>query len=52
MQQPDGTWENSLSEIYKYLRAPENKLTMAEFEDFWKSLTQEEKDEFKRAELK
>lgn len=52
MQQPDGTWENSIVEIKKYLSDSGELLSGEEFAEFWKSLTQEEKDEFKRAELK
>lgn len=51
MQQPDGTWVNSIVEIKKYL-SDGKELLSTEFDEFWKSLTQEEKDEFKRAELK
>lgn len=52
MQLPDGTWENSIVEIKKYLSDGGEPLSTKEFHEFWGSLTQEEKDEFKRAELK
>lgn len=51
-QQPDGTWVNSIVEIKQYLTTPGDPLASKEFQDFWNSLTQAEKDEFKRAELK
>lgn len=51
-QQPDGTWSNSIVEIKQYLTTPGDPLASKEFQDFWNSLSQAEKDEFKRAELK
>lgn len=47
----DGTWANRIVEIKKYLSTPENPLTTKEFQEFWSELTEEEKDEFKKAEL-
>jgi hypothetical protein len=44
--------ENTLGEIMKYLSTPERKVSSAEFQEFWRSCTEEEKAEFKRAELK
>lgn len=52
MQRPDGTWENSIVEIKKYLSDGGESLSTKEFTEFWNSLSEEEKDEFKRAELK
>jgi hypothetical protein len=51
-QSLDGERNNRLVEIQKYLSTPENPLTSKEFKEFWDSLTLEEKDEFRRAELK
>lgn len=51
-EQNDGTRENKLVEIKQYLSTPENPLTTAEFQEFWNSLTDEEKDEFRRTELR
>jgi hypothetical protein len=51
-QQDDGQKENSIVDIKRYLSTPENPLSNAEFTEFWNSLTVEEKNEFKRAELK
>jgi hypothetical protein len=44
--------ENTLGEIMRYLSTAERKVSSAEFQEFWKSCTEEEKAEFKRAELK
>jgi hypothetical protein len=44
--------ENTLAEMMRYLSTPERKVSSAEFQEFWKSCTEEEKAEFKRAELK
>lgn len=43
--------ENSIMDIKKYLHTEENPLSMAEFNEFWKLLTEEEKEEFKNTEL-
>jgi hypothetical protein len=47
----DGKKENSIVDIKKYLSTPENPLTTKEFQEFWSSLTEEEKVEFKTTEL-
>lgn len=44
--------ENSISDLKKYLGTPERPVSMAEMNEFWKSLTDEEKEEFKRTPLK
>lgn len=49
MGQPEE--ENSLSDIRKFLNTPENPVTMQEFSEFWKGLTDEEKEEFKKTPL-
>jgi hypothetical protein len=43
---------NSIVDIKKYLSTPEKPITNAEFTSFWNSLTEEEKQEFKKTELK
>ncbi len=43
--------ENSLVEIRKYLETPDRPLPMKEFTDFWRSLSEEEKTEYKNADL-
>lgn len=44
--------ENSMLDIKKYLGTPEKPLPSAEFAEFWTSLTEEEKDKFKKTPLK
>lgn len=44
--------ENSLTELKRYLGTNERKVDNVEFTEFWKSLTDEEKLEFRFAELK
>ncbi len=51
-QQDNGEWENSIVDIKKYLSTPENPLTTKEFQEFWNSLSEEEKNEFRKSELK
>ena len=44
--------ENSLTEIMKFFGSdPQHPLKDNEFAEFWKSLTDEEKDEFRKADL-
>lgn len=43
--------ENSMTEIRAFLNDPRKPLSMAEFSEFWKSLTEDEKTEFKNADL-
>lgn len=44
--------ENSLREIMDFLGSdPQHPLKDGEFSDFWKSLTDEERDEFRKADL-
>ena len=52
-QQDNGSDEmHTLGELMKYLSTPGNKVSSSEFQEFWKSLTEEEKDEFRKSELK
>ncbi len=44
--------ENSMVEIRKFLETPSMPLSMKEFSEFWKSLTEAEKAEYKAADLK
>ncbi len=44
--------ENSMQDIRRFLTNSERPVTMAEFSEFWKSLTEEEKAEYKNADLK
>jgi hypothetical protein len=43
--------KNSVVDIQKYLSTPDRPVKTAEFSDFWKSLTEAEKEEFKSADL-
>jgi folate-dependent tRNA-U54 methylase TrmFO/GidA len=47
-----GNGENSIVDLKKYLSTEDQPLTMEEFKEFWESLTEEEKTEFKKMELK
>lgn len=38
----------SIQDVRKYLDTPEKPLEMAEFKDFWASLTNDEKAEYKK----
>lgn len=49
MAKVDG--ENSLADLKKFLTTPENPVTSAEMMEFWSSLTDEEKAEFKKTPL-
>lgn len=40
--------ENSINDVRKFLNTPENPITMSEFQEFWQSLTDEEKEEYKK----
>lgn len=44
--------ENSMMAIKEYLNTSEQPLSTAEFAEFWKSLSEEEREEYKRTELK
>jgi hypothetical protein len=44
--------ENSIVDIKKYLSTEESPLTTKEFQEFWNSLSEAEKDEFRKTELK
>jgi hypothetical protein len=43
--------ENSINDLKKFLSTPENPVSMQEMSEFWSSLTDEEKVEFKATEL-
>lgn len=43
--------ENSIVSIKKYLSTPERPVGMDEFKEFWDSLSEEEKAEFKKTPL-
>lgn len=43
---------NSIVDLKKYLSTPEHPLTTKEFQEFWTSLTEEEKAEFRNTKLK
>lgn len=43
--------KNSLTDLREFLHTEANPLSMAEFRDFWASLSDEEKEEFKNADL-
>jgi hypothetical protein len=50
--QPEDDW-NTIVEIKKYLSTPDQPpMSNKEFMEFWNSLTEEEKDEFRKVELK
>ena len=40
--------DNSLADVRRFLDTPENPVTMQEFAEFWKGLTDEEKEDFKK----
>lgn len=44
--------KNSIVDIKKFLATPERPVDSKEMTDFWSSLSDEEKEEFKNAELK
>lgn len=52
MGEQDSNEGNTLTAIWKYLATPENPLTFSEFKEFWATCTEEEKDEFRKTELK
>lgn len=43
--------ENSMTDLRAYFSTPDKPCPMAEFSEFYKSLTDEEKAEFKAADL-
>ena len=43
--------ENTIVELKKFLATPDHPVAMEEFKEFWDSLSEEEKKEFKRTEL-
>lgn len=43
--------ENSMTELRNFFNVAEKPCSMAEFSEFWKSLSDEEKAEFKAADL-
>lgn len=45
---PEG---NSLADLKRFLSTPENPVTSQEMSQFWMSLTDEEKAEFKKTQL-
>jgi hypothetical protein len=51
MEEEKGRVENSISDIRKYLARDAEPFKENEFADFWKSLTDEEKDELKKMDL-
>ena len=44
--------KNSIVDIKKYFERDDKPISTKEFNDFWKSLTEEEKEDFKKADLK
>lgn len=42
---------NSMTQIREFLSTPEKPVSMAEFSEFWKSLSEDEKNEYKNADL-
>lgn len=51
MGEQDGKKENSIVDIKKYFSTSGEPLTTKEFTDFWNSCSEEEKDEFRKADL-
>ena len=43
---------NSMLDIRKFLETPDRPLADHEFKDFWMSLSKEEREEFRKADLK
>lgn len=48
LQEKEG---NSIVEIKKFLSTPDHPVTTSEMSEFWTSLTDEEKEEFRNTEL-
>lgn len=44
--------QNSILDLKRYLGTPERPVNNTEWIEFWKSLSDEEKDEFRKSELK
>jgi hypothetical protein len=44
--------ENSITQIRLFFESDERPLKQGEFVEFWKSLSEEEKDEFRHADLR
>lgn len=43
--------ENNMQDIRAYLSTPEKPVSMSEFKEFWVSLSDSEKNEYKAADL-
>lgn len=43
--------ENTVSQLRDFVSTPENKCSTSEFMEFWKSLTDEQKADYKNADL-
>lgn len=50
-QQQQPKHENSLGELMRFFSTDERKVGSGEFREFWDSLSEEEKQEFKEADL-
>jgi hypothetical protein len=50
MLEQDERW-NTVVDLKKFLSTPENPLTSKEFHDFWSSLNDKEKEEFRKTKL-
>lgn len=44
--------ENKITEIQAFLNDPDHPFKQGEFKEFWQSLTDAEKDEFRKSDLK
>lgn len=51
-KQDNGKNVNSIVDIQKYLSTLENPVKAKEFQEFWVSCSDEEKEEFRKTELK
>lgn len=48
---PDAEGKNTVTELKNYLGTPDRRVSTHEFTEFWKNLSEKEKEEFRRASL-
>lgn len=52
MPKQENSDQNSLTDLKRFFGTNERQVDNVEFTEFWKSLTDEEKDEFRNAKIK
>lgn len=52
LHNPSVLGENSITQIREFFTTGDNPLKEGEFKEFWMSLTDAEKDEFRKADLR